>query len=47
MYKDFKEYWADKKEVLTKLGVSRDTAHLIWSDAVQTMTLVLISKFAK
>lgn len=44
MYNNFKEYWEDKKGVFEKLGVSRDVAHMIWSDAVDALAIRIMEK---
>jgi hypothetical protein len=44
MYKNFTEYWKDKEELFKELGVSKVAAHLIWSDAVDTLSEVYINK---
>lgn len=44
MYNNFKEYWEAKKGVFEKLGVSRDVAHMIWSDAVDALAIRIMEK---
>ena len=44
MYKNFTEYWEDKKEILEKLGVTRSVAKMIWIDAADSLEAQLISK---
>jgi len=44
MYKNFTDYWDAKKEVLEKLGVSREVAKIIWSDAADCLGMELILK---
>jgi len=46
MYKNFEEYWKQKKNILGKLGVDKDAAHMIWCDAAD-VTLYLIEKHIK
>lgn len=33
-YKNFSEYWTEKKDLLTQFHVTRVAAELIWSDAI-------------
>lgn len=44
MYKNFTEYWDAKKEVLEKLGVTKEVAQMIWSDAADCLAVQLILK---
>ena len=44
MYKNFSEYWEAKKELLEKLGVTREAAKAIWADAVDCLGTQLIVK---
>jgi hypothetical protein len=37
MYKNFTQYWDAKKEVLQKLGVTKDVAKMIWQDVEAVM----------
>jgi len=39
MYKNFEEYWKQKKNILEKLGVDKDAAHMIWCDAVDVVSV--------
>lgn len=42
MYKNFKEYWECRKEILTKLGVTEDVAFMIWIDSRNSTCLEVI-----
>lgn len=44
MYKNFADYWIAKREVLEKLGVSREVAKMIWCDAADCLGMELILK---
>jgi len=35
MYEKFNAYWQEKKQLFERLGVSKDTAEMIFYDAVQ------------
>ena len=37
MYKDFTEYCEQRKEVLEKLGVTKDVDKMIWDNAVDSL----------
>ena len=44
MYKNFKEYWAAKKDMYTQLGVSESAAHSIWCDACDAVVFAAIER---
>lgn len=44
MYKNFKEYWKGKKEVLEKSGVTKEIAKMIWSDAIDCVEMALLRR---
>jgi hypothetical protein len=41
MYKNFSEYWNDKKDLFLKLGVCESAARMIWSDAADCLASLL------
>jgi hypothetical protein len=45
-FKNFTEYWEARKTILEKLGVTEDVAKMIWNDACDTVTFVLIEKMS-
>lgn len=47
MYNNFKEYWEAKKGVYEKLGVSKEVAHMIWSDAIDAFGFKIIESETK
>ena len=44
MNENFTEYWESKKVVLEKLGVTKEVAQMIWSDAADCLAVLLILK---
>lgn len=42
MYKNFTEYWNEKKEMYQQLGVSEAVAKTIWNDAISSLGWALI-----
>ena len=47
MYENFTQYWEAKKEVYKSIGVSKEAAKMIWSDAADCLAIQLIIKQIK
>jgi len=47
MYENFADYWAAKKDILTKLGVNESTARMIFTDAALCISLALAESLLK
>lgn len=42
MYKNFKDYWAAKKDMYTQLGVPESAAYSIWCDALDSVMFAAV-----
>lgn len=46
MIENFSEYWESKKEILEKLGVTRDVAKIIWGDCADVIMQKIMAYYA-
>jgi hypothetical protein len=44
MIENFTEYWENKKAIFEKIGIDRDTAKMIWNDALDCVMLKLATQ---
>lgn len=47
MYKNFTDYWNQKKAILEKLGVTEDAGRMIWEDALNVVLLEALDLLVK
>ena len=47
MYNNFGDYWEERCEILERLSVTKEVAHMIWCDAVDCLNKQLLEKLKK